>query len=64
MTSGTSTGAGPQPQGLSDGAIATVAGNGIAGYVSDGGPGALTRLYTPVGVAVDKNGNLYIADHS
>ncbi|WP_438297165.1 NHL repeat-containing protein [Streptomyces sp. HUAS TT7] len=64
MTSATSTGAGPQPAGLADGAIATVAGNGIAGYVSDGGPGPLTRLNAPYGVAADKNGNLYIADYA
>ncbi|MFE0062741.1 hypothetical protein [Streptomyces sp. NPDC059003] len=62
MTTAVSTGAGPQPGGLYEGAIATVAGNGISGYVSDGGPGALTRVSNPHGVAVDKKGNLYIAD--
>ncbi|QEV16859.1 NHL repeat-containing protein [Streptomyces alboniger] len=62
MTTSTSTGTGPQPAGLMEGAIATVAGNGVAGFMSDGGPGALTRLYHPMGVAVDKNGNLFIAD--
>ncbi|GHC84167.1 NHL repeat-containing protein [Streptomyces flavofungini] len=64
MTTAASTGTGPQPAGLAEGAIATVAGNGVAGYVSDGGPGALTRLHNPEGVAVDKNGNLYIADRN
>ncbi|MGI5526075.1 SMP-30/gluconolactonase/LRE family protein [Streptomyces syringium] len=62
MATTTSAGTGPQPSGLAEGAIATVAGNGEAGYVSDGGPGALTKLYHPEGVAVDKEGNLYIAD--
>ncbi|MFD0417947.1 hypothetical protein [Streptomyces sp. NPDC127108] len=62
MTTSTSTGAGPQPAGLLEGAIATVAGNGAAGYISDGGPGALTRVHYPSNVAVDKNGNLFIAD--
>ncbi|GGR31416.1 NHL repeat-containing protein [Streptomyces netropsis] len=62
MTTSPSTGTGPQPVGLADGAIATVAGNGVAGFISDGGPGALTRVYHPLGVTVDKNGVLYIAD--
>ncbi|MFI9240396.1 SMP-30/gluconolactonase/LRE family protein [Streptomyces sp. NPDC053079] len=62
MTTSINTGAGPQPAGLAEGAIATVAGNGAAGFISDGGPGALTRIHYPYGVAVDKNGNLYIAD--
>ncbi|MFH8409244.1 NHL repeat-containing protein [Streptomyces sp. NPDC018019] len=62
MTTATSTGTGPQPAGLLEGAIATVAGNGAAGFISDGGPGALTRLYHPTSVAVGKDGTLYIAD--
>ncbi|MEV4432572.1 NHL repeat-containing protein [Streptomyces sp. NPDC049585] len=60
--SSTSTGTGPQPIGLPDGVIATVAGTGAAGYVSDGGPAPLTRLNLPLGLAVDKQGNLYLAD--
>ncbi|MEU5425688.1 NHL repeat-containing protein [Streptomyces olivoreticuli] len=62
MATTSSTGIGPQPAGLAEGAIATVAGTGAAGYVSDGGPGALTNLHYPEGLAVDKAGNLYIAD--
>ncbi|MBB5118226.1 NHL repeat-containing protein [Streptomyces eurocidicus] len=64
MATTTSTGTGPQPAGLAEGAIATVAGNGVAGFISDGGPGALTRVYNPTDVTVDKNGNLYIADQA
>ncbi|MEU6603266.1 hypothetical protein ABZ944_40360, partial [Streptomyces flaveolus] len=46
-----------------DGIITTVAGNGQAGFVSDGGPAAATKLNGPIGVAVDRSGNLYIADY-
>ncbi|MFE7117923.1 NHL repeat-containing protein [Streptomyces sp. NPDC057654] len=60
----TSTGTGPQPAGLPDGAIATVAGTGAAGYLSDGGPAPLTKLNLPIGLAVDQQGNLYIADRA
>nr|WP_037664383.1 Teneurin-2 [Streptomyces aurantiacus] len=62
MAGESSTGTGPQPIGLPDGAIATVAGTGAAGYLSDGGPAPLTKLNLPLGLAVDKQGNLYIAD--
>ncbi|MFF8868394.1 NHL repeat-containing protein [Streptomyces sp. NPDC015139] len=47
-----------------DGTITTVAGNGQAGFVSDGGPAAATGLNTPYGMAVDAAGNLYIADRN
>ncbi|MFI9255530.1 Teneurin-2, partial [Streptomyces sp. NPDC053069] len=47
-----------------NGTITTVAGNGQAGFVSDGGPAVATKLHNPYGVAVDGAGNLYIADHS
>ncbi|MEU2870421.1 NHL repeat-containing protein [Streptomyces olivoreticuli] len=47
-----------------DGIITTVAGDGVAGYVADGGPAVGTRLYGPIGVAVDTAGSLYIADYS
>jgi len=46
----------------SGGAIATVAGNGSAGYSGDGGAAAKAQLNGPQGVAVDAAGNLYIAD--
>ncbi|MEU2510790.1 Teneurin-2, partial [Streptomyces syringium] len=64
MSSTPSTGTGPQPVGLAEGAIKTVAGTGAYGYVSasDNGPGGQAQINYPRGVAMDKNGNLYIAD--
>jgi uncharacterized protein (TIGR03437 family) len=44
------------------GVISTVAGTGTAGFGGDGGPGASARLNQPEDVAVDRDGNLYIAD--
>jgi subtilase family serine protease/sugar lactone lactonase YvrE len=50
------------------GVITTVAGNGYGagmnpgGYSGDGGPATKAELGGPFGVAVDKAGNLYIAD--
>ena len=42
--------------------IATVAGNGTAGYSGDGGPATSANLNQPAAVAVDALGNLFIAD--
>lgn len=44
------------------GTITTVAGSGTYGYSGDGGPATSAKLYSPMGVAVDSSGNLYIAD--
>ncbi|MGA2739283.1 MAG: hypothetical protein ABSG65_17820, partial [Bryobacteraceae bacterium] len=44
------------------GIIATVVGNGIAGFSGDGGPATAASLWSPTGVAVDGSGNLWIAD--
>lgn len=44
------------------GDIATVAGNGSAGYNGDGIPATSAELNYPLGVAVDSAGNIYIAD--
>jgi uncharacterized protein (TIGR03437 family) len=49
---------------VSGGTITTVAGNGVGGFSGDGGPATSASLYTPMGVAVDSAGNLYIADTS
>jgi uncharacterized protein (TIGR03437 family) len=45
-----------------DGTITTVAGNGTGGYHGDGGPATQASLYYPKGLAVDRSGNLFIAD--
>ena len=42
--------------------ITTVAGNGVSGYAGDGGDPLSAELSYPTGVALDSNGNLYIAD--
>ena len=51
-----------------DGIITTVAGNsplpGPGGFSGDGGPAVNAQLNYPIDVAVDRAGNLYIADYS
>jgi trimeric autotransporter adhesin len=44
------------------GVITTIAGDGTAGYEGDGGPATSAHLSGPWGVAVDHEGNVYIAD--
>ena len=44
------------------GTITTVAGTGERGFSGDGGPASEAQLNSPLGVAVDGAGNLYIAD--
>ena len=44
------------------GVITTVAGDGTSGSSGDGGPATSASLNTPIGVAVDASGNLFIAD--
>jgi sugar lactone lactonase YvrE len=44
--------------------ITTVAGNGAAGYVGDGGAATNASLANPLGMALDAVGNLYVADES
>src|SRR4029077_282845 len=45
-----------------DGRIQTMAGNGVAGFAGDSGPSNTALLSHPYGVAVDAQGNLYVAD--
>jgi sugar lactone lactonase YvrE len=44
------------------GIITTIAGNGTYGYSGDGGPADSAELRAPAGIALDRSGNLYIAD--
>ncbi len=44
------------------GVITTVAGNGEEGYSGDGGPATQAALNEPYGIALDRAGNLYLAD--
>jgi uncharacterized protein (TIGR03437 family) len=45
-----------------DGIITTVAGNGSYGFSGDGGPAISAQLNEPSALAVDSEGNLFIAD--
>ena len=44
------------------GTLTIVAGNGIGGFSGDGGPAASAQIVSASGVAVDTNGNVFIAD--
>jgi sugar lactone lactonase YvrE len=44
------------------GVITTIAGTGIFGYNGDGIPAISAELNQPCGIALDKSGNLYVAD--
>jgi hypothetical protein len=44
------------------GIITTVAGNGASGYIGDGGQATAAELNSPLAVALDAGGNLYISD--
>ncbi len=44
------------------GVMSTIAGNGVTGFSGDGSAATEARLDTPQGIAVDMDGNVYIAD--
>jgi len=44
------------------GIITTVAGTGLSGYSGDGVVATSTKLFGPFGIALDRSGNLFIAD--
>jgi hypothetical protein len=46
------------------GIITTVAGSGTPGYLGEGIAATAAQLWNPTGVAVDGNGNIYIADEN
>ena len=48
----------------SNGAVSVIAGSGVCGFTGDGGPAVSARLCNPSSVALDRSGNLYIADTS
>src|SRR5437763_5685363 len=45
-----------------DGILTRVAGSSRQGYGGDGGPAVNAELFGPRGIAVDSDGNLFIAD--
>ncbi|WP_353064665.1 hypothetical protein RBB77_02720 [Tunturibacter psychrotolerans] len=47
---------------VSGGTITTIAGTGVAGFSGDNGPAVSAALDSPTALALDSNGNLYIAD--
>ncbi|MGZ3905085.1 MAG: NHL domain-containing protein, partial [Bacteroidia bacterium] len=44
------------------GFISTIVGSGLAGFSGDGGPAKMAKLTSPGGCAIDRKGNIYIAD--
>lgn len=45
-----------------DGIISTIAGTGVPGFSGDDGPATEAQLFGPNGLALDRAGNVYIAD--
>lgn len=45
------------------GIITTVAGTGTPGFSGDGGPATAAKIFGPMGLALDKSGNIYFADN-
>ncbi|MBI4902609.1 MAG: protein kinase [Acidobacteria bacterium] len=47
---------------LASGLITIVAGNGTSGYSGDGGPARMATMANPTGIAVDREGFVYVAE--
>jgi len=47
---------------ISNGTISTIGGTGILSYTGDGGPAALAQFSAISSIAVDAQGNIYVAD--
>ena len=47
---------------IANGTISTVAGNGTLSYAGDGGLASLAQFSPISGIAVDAQGNIYVAD--
>src|SRR5258708_31256144 len=47
----------------STGIITTIAGGVTGGFAGDGGPATSALLDTPGGLAIDRSGNIYVADY-
>lgn len=47
---------------IRDGTVDTLAGNGIAGHLGDGGPATAAALAAPTALALDDAGDLFVAD--
>ncbi|MGB6163409.1 MAG: protein kinase [Pseudonocardiaceae bacterium] len=47
----------------SAGTITTIAGNGTQDSTGDGGPAALAEFRSPIGVVIDRSGNLYVVEN-
>jgi sugar lactone lactonase YvrE len=44
------------------GRLQLVAGTGAPGFSGDGGPAQLAQFHTPIGIALDDDGNIFVAD--
>ena len=45
------------------GTVSAFAGTGESGFEGDGGPALQAKFFGPMGLALDRAGNLYVADH-